>query len=277
MSGLIFAALLFLANLARVAILVTVGQALNLRLLAEMLHVPLGVLGFAGACAALVWMLRRFVPEMDVAEPAARHPLEAAGPRWLAPTLGIAILGLALLYTPRQQAAAAQSGSPLRFQDGLAVEPWEFTSGELAWLSTDGPLAASRWRFEWEDYSGSLLLITSNTWRAHHRPERCFEAYGLTIDQSHSQLLNADFPLRLVSLRAAQKRQGYTAVYWLQAPGRVTDDYATRIWSDLSSQRQTWVLVTILFDRQVDPLEVGLEGLYNGLRQSVDDSLRGRQ
>jgi exosortase O len=275
--GLIFAALLFVANLARVAILVTVGQALNWRLLAEMLHVPLGVIGFGAACAALVWMLRRFVPEMSASQPSMRSPLETAGPRWLAPALVTAILGLALLYTPRPQTAAAQSSSELRFQTGLAAEAWAFTPGELAWLSADGPLDAGRWRFEWQGYRGSLLLITSNTWRAHHRPERCFEAYGLTIDDSHSQLLSADFPLRLVSLRAAQKHQNYTAVYWLQAPGRVTDDYATRIWSDLSPQRQTWVLVTILFDRTVDPLDADLEDFYTGLRQAVDDSLQGRQ
>ena len=160
------------------------------------------------------------------------------------------------------------------------MEPWPFSPDELEWLSADGPLSASRWRFTWDEQSdtprhGSLLLITSDTWRAHHRPERCFEAYGLTVDQAHSTLLSADFPLRVVYLSAAQERYHYSAVYWLQAPGRVTDDYATRIWSDLAPQRQTWVLVTILFDSAVDPTRPELQELYDGLRQTVAQSLEG--
>jgi exosortase O len=157
----------------------------------------------------------------------------------------------------------------------MTSEPWPFTPGELSWLSADGPLSAGRWRFEWQGYTGSLLLITSDTWRAHHRPERCFEAYGLTVEQSYSRLLQDDFPFRQVALSAPRRSDRYTAVYWLQAPGRLTDDYATRIWSDLSPQRQTWVLVTILFDRSIDPLDSDLHDMYAGLRQSIDVVLQG--
>ncbi len=55
----LFVGLLFIANLARVAILVTIGEVMGWHMTAEMLHVPLGVLGFAAACAAAVWLLRR--------------------------------------------------------------------------------------------------------------------------------------------------------------------------------------------------------------------------
>jgi exosortase O len=282
LAALIFAFLLFAANLIRVAVLVTAGPVLGLNLLAEMLHVPLGVLGFAAACAALVWMLRRIVPaEADPKAPTpAGSEVVILRPRWLLPALMSAILLLAALYTPRPKVAAAQSLDEVHFPPGLSVEPWPFSPDEIAWLSTDGPLSASRWRFTWKDGSetphhGSLLLITSDTWRAHHRPERCFETYGLTVDQSHSALLGPDFPVRLVYLSAAQNRFHYSAVYWLQAPGRVTDDYATRIWSDLNPQRQTWVLVTILFDSAVNPTRPDLQALYLALRHSVAQSLEG--
>ncbi|OGO37480.1 MAG: exosortase O [Chloroflexi bacterium RBG_16_57_11] len=280
--ALIFSFLLFAANLGRVAVLVTTGPVLGWDLLAEMLHVPLGVLGFVGACAALVWMLRRFVPtdsnvqsmEIEASE------AEALRPKWLLPALITTILLLAVLYAPRPQVAAAQSPSELQFPAGLSVEPWAFTPDELEWLSADGPLSASRWRFTWDEYGdkprhGSLLLITSDTWRAHHRPERCFETYGMKVDKSHSTLLSADFPVRVVNLSAAQGRYHYSAVYWLQAPERITDDYATRIWSDLSPQRQTWVLVTILFDSAVDPTHPDLQEFYNGLRLTVAQRLEG--
>ena len=282
LAALVFAFLLFAANLGRVAVLVTTGPALGWNLLAEMLHVPLGVLGFAAACAALVWMLRRFVPAEGDTQPIEAGAGEALvnRPRWLLPALMTVILLLAGLYTPRPEVAAAQTRGEMKFPAGLSVEPWPFSPDELDWLSADGPLSASRWRFEWgEDGEtprrGSVLMITSDTWRAHHRPERCFEAYGLTVDQAYSTLLSADFPLRVVYLSAAQERYHYSAVYWLQAPGRVTDDYATRIWSDLNPQRQTWVLVTILFDTAVDPTRADLRELYDGLRQTVAQGLEG--
>jgi exosortase O len=192
----------------------------------------------------------------------------------------LVILTLALVYTPRPEVAAAQVQTKLQFPAGLSVEPWSFSPGELEWLSADGPLSASRWRFAWSPPEGntrhgSVLLITSDTWRAHHRPERCFEAYGLTVDSAYSTLLDGDFPLRILSLSAERERYHYSAVYWLQAPGRVTDDYATRIWSDLTPQHQTWVLVTILFDTAVDPTHADLQELYGGLRQTVAQNLEG--
>lgn len=282
LAALVFAFLLFTANLARVAILVTVGPALGWNLLAEMLHVPLGVLGFAAACAALVWMLRRFVPAEEKDEPIVAGTIEVRvlRPRWLLPVLITTILFLTGLYTPRPEAAAAQTESKLHFPPGLSVEPWPFSPDELEWLSADGPLSANRWRFTWERQGetprqGSVLMISSDTWRAHHRPERCFEAYGLTVDQSYSTLLDENFPLRVLYLNAGRQRYHYSAVYWLQAPGRVTDDYATRIWSDLNPQRQTWVLVTVLFDTALDPTRSDLKELYTGLRQSVAQTLEG--
>ena len=54
----IFGGLLLAANLARVAVLVLVGQVAGWPLAAEMIHVPLGVLGFVAACAAAVMLMR---------------------------------------------------------------------------------------------------------------------------------------------------------------------------------------------------------------------------
>ncbi|MCU0488631.1 MAG: archaeosortase/exosortase family protein, partial [Anaerolineales bacterium] len=58
LSALGFVLLLLGANLARVAILVMVGEVAGWRLLAEMLHVPLGVIGFVAACLAGLGLLR---------------------------------------------------------------------------------------------------------------------------------------------------------------------------------------------------------------------------
>ena len=54
----VLAVFLFVTNLARVGVLVVVGQVAGWRLVAEMIHVPLGVLGFIASCAAAVVLLR---------------------------------------------------------------------------------------------------------------------------------------------------------------------------------------------------------------------------
>src|SRR5574341_436802 len=92
-SALVFAVLLLAATLARVAVLGGVGQVLGWRLLAEMLYLPLGVIGFVFACAAGLAILRRFGRSLDPvsAEAAEQAPLAPARPTWLAPAVGIAL------------------------------------------------------------------------------------------------------------------------------------------------------------------------------------------
>jgi len=285
-----FTFLLLGANLGRVAILVATGQVMGWHLLAEMLHVPLGVIGFVGACVAAVYLLRRLVPGSNLA-PATdlnnQKEIDPPGttlkvtqdelprPIWLPAALAGAIMVLTLLYSPHPQVASASFTSNWQFDSALAAEPWPFSPGELDWLSQDGPQSAERWRFEWRGFSGSLLFVTSQTWRAHHRPERCFEVYGLSIQNSYAILAMPDFPIRRVALGQGIHHNLYSAVYWFQSPDQVTEDYGTRMWADLPGERQTWVLVTVLFDQAYNPQDGDLLDLYAVLRQSVQLSFGG--
>jgi exosortase O len=269
-TAVLFALLLFLANLARVAILVGVGEVLGWRLLAEMLHVPLGVLGFVAACAAAVWLLRRTTPFTIHHRPTVAHSFTIHNsPGWLAPLLVLVIAMMALTYTPRPQTGLSQAAVDWPFPAEMHVEPLPLKADELAWLTRDGADAASRYRFAWGEVSGSMILITSHTWRAHHRPERCFEVYGLSLEESRTLLIGSDFPLRQVSLGSSSDPAQYTAAYWFQSATQTTDDYATRIWADLSPERQRWVLVTILFDENVDPHRPDVQSFYLALHETV--------
>jgi exosortase O len=296
-----FVAMLFVSNLARVTILVLVGQVGDMRLLAEMLHVPLGMIGFAAACAATIGLLRwlKVNPSAETTAPRAL-PVK---PRWLAPSLAGLFILFVLLYVPPPQPAAAASFT-WQFPEGLAAEAWPLDSIEMKWLTNDGstPLTASRWRFTWDgtgkdepqtpenQISGSLLIIASDTWRAHHRPERCFSVYGLEIQESRLHMVSQDFPLRWLTLGDPQdSRTLYTAGYWLQSSQRLTDDYSVRIWDDMAPHPQPWVMVIVVFDanaggltptssmRHVDPTEADVEALFLGLRQTVQDGLQASQ
>jgi len=274
----IFGGLLFIANVIRVGILVIVGQAAGWRLAAEMLHIPLGVLGFVAACAAAVLLLRlqQFPP----------GPLEGVlltpnRPLWLSPALGAIMLLMAIAYTPRPQTGLTQSPPIWTFPDPLVTEPMPLKPDEIEWLTREGAESAVRLRFEWrapqtgDAITGSMILITSATWRAHHRPERCFEVYGLSIDGSRPYLVNSDFPLRLVTLGDGDGHGLRSAAYWFQSDDRTTDDYATRIWADLNPKRERWVLVSILFDDVYDPNAADTQMFFSALHDAMRRNLEG--
>jgi exosortase O len=271
------AVLLMTANLGRVAALVLVGQVAGWGDLAAMLHVPLGVLGFSGACAAALVALRWVggPPNQDIPMPQEEAALNR--PIWLAPVLAGFILIMALLYVQRPQPAYAQASIQWRFPADLTMTPWALTEQESDWLEISGAEAAYRWRFEWHNLSGSMMFVASTDWRAQHRPERCFEVYGLSTNRSETLLVAEDFPIRFLSLGNNQLSENLSAVYWLQSMQQTTDDYATRIWADLAPQKQRWVLVTILFNQAIEPRADEAQALFTALHSTVLTTLKGGQ
>lgn len=266
--GLIFTALLLLANLARVAILVAVGQVAGWELLAEMVHVPLGVLGFAGACLAAVALLR----QQPVAEVAPAQPVRARPP-WLGLALLGAVLLMALAYTPRPQPAVGATARAWRFPPALQATPLPLSAREREWLAADGAAAAARYRFDWHGVQGSMILISSRTWRAHHRPERCFQVYGLSLEEARTHLVRPTLPVQFLALGDGKQQELLSATYWLQSPHRTTDDFGTRMWADLDRDREPWVLVSILFDGVVDPADPSIEAFYLAAHEAVRENL----
>lgn len=271
----VFGGLLFTANLLRVAVLVAVGQVAGWRLMAELLHVPLGVLGFVAACAAAALLLR-MTRTHGPTEPKvgdADQFRSAAQPVWLAPVLIGSILAMALLYQPRPVGGLARTVTDWHFPAELATQPLPLQPVEIEWLTQDGAESAERWRFTWRGVSGSVLLIPSTTWRAHHNPERCFAASGLGITLSQTQLVTPAFPVRFLTLGERSGEGQQSATYWFQSAARTSDDYATRIWADLRLERQRWVLVAVLFDHQVDPHAPEIDALYRVLHEVVEQAL----
>ncbi|MCB0115786.1 MAG: hypothetical protein KDD84_16915, partial [Caldilineaceae bacterium] len=241
---------------------------------AEMLHVPLGVLGFAAVCAIVVGLLQLQRPFDSDSDASSAENVPAVRPvAWLHPALMIFLLVMIFLYIPRPEDGLSAPPPTWDFPAVLATEQQPLTPDEVEWMTREGADLADRHRFDWNGVSGSMIFVTSNTWRAHHRPERCFEVRGLAIEDSQPHLVGADFPLRVVSLGAGERHSLYSAVYWYQSADRVTDDYATRIWADLSPVRERWVLVSVLFDDVDDPRSPELAPFYEILRQSVARTL----
>ncbi|MBL8055813.1 MAG: hypothetical protein JNK29_03900, partial [Anaerolineales bacterium] len=214
---------------------------------------------------------------LRLSPPAAAPAPDRAWPRpgWLAPTLAAAVLGLALLYAPRPPSGLAGQPAEWSYPAELRVSPLPLKPDEVEWLTRDGADSASRFQFEWPGLRGSAILITSRTWRAHHRPERCFEVYGLRLEDSRTVLLEAGFPVRAVALGDDAGGRRLSAIYWFQSAAALTDDYGARLWADLSPQRQTWVLVSVLFEGAPAPDAPAVRALALALRAAVADRLKG--
>ena len=179
---------------------------------------------------------------------------------------------MALVYTPHPETGLAQPPPNWEFPAELVTTPMPLKPDEIAWLTRGGAESADRRHFVWRGVSGSMILITSTTWRAQHRPERCFEVYGLSLEDSRPYLVAPDLPVRLVLL-SDRARVQVSAAYWFQSAGRTTDDYATRMWADLAPQRERWVLVSIVFDNAPDPRAPDIQAFYTVLHAAVANSL----
>ncbi len=267
-----FVLLLFLANVLRVAALVVSAQVWNVPLVAEMLHVPLGVLGFVGACAAALWLLRIRNQKFSEFLISDSNGISFSVPH-LSFALVIIIGAMGILYAPRPETGLSHNAPAWNFPNELHTRELPLKPDEIAWLTRDGAEAASRFRFAYQGLTGSMILVPSRTWRAHHRPERCFEVFGLQLNDSRAQMLANDFPIRAVVLRDPKSDARLNAAYWFQSATRLTDDYGTRIWADTAAPAERWVLVSILFDQPLDANDARASALYDALRQAVAQQL----
>ncbi len=272
LSAALLGGMLMVANLVRVGLLVLVGEIAGLRQAAELIHVPLGVLGFVICCGMAVVLLR-WQPAQRTAPPTPTPPVS----RWLAPVLLGGVLGMALVYQPRPpEAPALNPGVVLNWQVPAqwTTEPAPMTPAELELITQGGAEATDRRRFHWNGLSGTLLLVTSRSWRAQHRPELCFEVYGFTIENSVTRLVTPDFPLKALALSADTATTRYAAVYWFQSKDRTTEDYSARMWADLQPQRARWVLVTVLLDAAPTPDDPALNVFYTSLHAALAGGLK---
>lgn len=201
----------------------------------------------------------------------------------LACAILLALLLLNLAYRPRPElpvraaGAVAGSASPWVWPAALDVEALPMKPAEAAWLAADGADAVERVRFRHGALRGSLILVRAGTWRAHHAPERCFEVYGLKQLDSSPVVLDDGGGLRQVSLGGADGGPSHGALYWFQsASGRMTGDYAARIWADLPPHREPWVLASVLFDGPVDADGPATRDLVNALRRAIDAGWKGQ-
>ncbi len=263
-TGALFAAALCGVNTLRIAFIVTLALVLDLPAVAEVVHLPLGIVGFSACGAAVLGAVRGM----------GCRPLPVAGaPSALGRRAQLVLIVwlscLSALYSPG--ADVPQPSWFLQLPAELQAEALALTDDELAFFARRGPTAAVKNRISHADLTGSMMAAYSRTWRAHHNPEHCLAANGHRVGRRVSTLVAPDFSVRMVEVGAAR-----TAFYWLQSPRRTTDDIGARIWADVAAGEDRWVLVSILLDRPpAAPLSTDTVTLLSLIREAVERSLQG--
>jgi exosortase O len=239
------AGLLIAANLLRVLVLVLVADVMGLPAYAQMLHLPLGVVGFIVA-AGITWAVLQTVPRMTEPSPnlEVREDLRSVGSSMRGQSLllsAIVALGvLAPLHLPVP--------SPLKtFQPpaAIAAQSVALTPVEQEFFNQTENTIAQKWRFASGNLTGSLLVVTSQNWAAFHAPELCLVAAGIPVDRMESRQLTPAIPARWLTVQ----RGSQSATYWLQSSRQTTDNFLSRFWDYLVHRDRTWTLVSILFDQ----------------------------
>ncbi len=266
LAGAALLAALLAANVARVTAIVLLAVVLGQHALASIAHAPLGVVGFAAACAIALLLLRGARPifACETSPPAVVHapralPIALAAGAWL----------LAALYVARPPSPPLPPLS-LRFPPSVTTTALALTPAEADLFSRFAGGAADKRRVELGPHRGTLLVAWSRSFRAHHPPEICLAGAGFHVD-SLDEVRLAGAPVRLASLDGGAR----TALYWYQSPSGITADLLSRIAAGITGREQGWAQVTLLLEEP--PAWVVAEGapLLHLVREAVAAALPG--
>ncbi|PSB27394.1 exosortase O [filamentous cyanobacterium Phorm 46] len=260
------------ANALRVTVLVLVAQVFKQPMYAEILHVPLGIVGLV--CASfLSWLMLQKVPkfaetqnnnfdcqrdtEIFKNQPLAKPGLIAV----------VAILGvISQLYHVESQKLAI---APLKFPQQIVSEPIPLNPSEQKFFGNYPDTKTEKKRFISGNLRGSMLTVASTSWQTYHAPELCFIASGIPVNRIERKQLTPAIAARWLSVKDNQ----LSATYWLQSSEQTTDNFLERIRRDINHKNHTWVLVSILFDNSVNPDSSEVQSFAKNVHNTVDYSL----
>jgi exosortase O len=275
---LVYIACLFLliaANVGRVMLLVLTTYVLQQPQMAQILHTPFGLIGFTSACG-LTWLMLRLVPQhhtqksVSLPKQNLQPEIRDSHPVSLPANIILVISIVLLTLLPRPSLAAVEpiSLAAIHWPAQVKLQPLPLTATETEFFSNQTQVKtvnAEKNRFQFGTLSGSMLLVSSTSWRSHHAPELCFVGNGFKVNQMTQASLAPDFPVRWLSLQDGTM----SATYWFQSRTQTTDEFLSRIWSDLSRQSRAWVMVSILFDQPQSPDRAEVNTFAKSLHEAI--------
>ena len=255
-----------LANFARVFVLTQLVLTFGPQPWIDIIHVPLGMIGFVVVCGSFYFALKK----LGSSGPVCEAKSDDTGNQKLAyPALVIAPVLAIILHTPFQKQHEAPASMNMPSLDALTSEQIELTSAEHDLFSRFDAVHVGKYRLAKRFLEGSLLVSRTSHWRAHHNPEQCFRGNGLAVKTTRPYLI-ADLPVRGV----VTDEDKLLGVFWFQAKDRYTDDFSERIFASLWDGEKDWVMVSILFD-QPRKFDDSVESLVSITRNSLTQWMNG--
>ncbi|MBW4650562.1 MAG: exosortase O [Kastovskya adunca ATA6-11-RM4] len=269
--------LLISANTVRVLLLVLLIHVWGQSAIAEVLHVPLGILGLGFACA-VTWLLLQRVPlwaSRKTGESVETKAFPSQGKGAIANRYQLALLLVGMitiglvpqLYpTPSEQPLVVTA---LQWPQEIVSKPIPLTTAEQNFFASYPSLIPEKRRFALGDLTGSMLVVANTSWRNYHSPELCLMGSGLEVNRINRQQLTPVVLARWLSL----SNQRFSAAYWFQSPQQTTDDFLSRLWSEIARHQKNWVLVSILFDNHRRPDSPEIQAFATAIHDAIDRSL----
>ena len=258
--------LLFLitANIVRVFILVAAIEVLQQQQIADVIHLPLGIVGFIVA-SIFTWILLQKVPQTNSELAIAKFGGQRSDrfhPNWI--IIVVIALGIIGQFQPFSGDRIALGAIDL--PAAIATESLALTPAEANFFDNPANPVVQKLRFKSGELGGSMLLVASDTWQSHHPPELCFMGNGFKVDSMDSTVIDDSINARWLSLQDGK----LSAAYWFQSQDSTTDDFVMRIWDHLAQRHKTWVLVSVLFDDAESPDNLAIKNFSSTIYQTID-------
>ena len=257
---------LITANIVRVLILVVTIEVFQQQQIADIIHLPLGIIGFIIA-SVCTWILLQKVPIFSTVRDVSNFSSAKNNDRQVklgsivAVVITLGIVGQIQPFTPDLAVAKAIALPP-----SITTETLALTTAEANFFDNPANPLVQKLRFKSAELSGSMLMVASDTWQSHHPPELCFLGNGFKVDSMNSVAIDNSINARWLSLQNGK----LSAAYWFQSQQSTTDDFVVRIFDRISQRHKTWVLVSVLFDDVETPDSIAIKNFSNSIYQTID-------
>ncbi len=269
LANLVFLAI---ANTGRVLILTILTHVIHQSAWADILHVPLGLIGFVMA-SLLTWGLLRWVPKASI-QAGRDHDLTKIALielNWRS-LLGLAGLLLALAIVPVPQSDRAIQTvdlSKIQWAAPMQTQPLALNPQEQKFFANYPGVTTRKQQFQYGDLTGTSVLVASPTWQAHHSPEVCLASIGYKIAPEIQQLVTPDVTARWLSLDGGTR----SAVYWFQSAKSTTDNFNSRFWDEVFRRESGWTMVSVVFDRADSSQAPAVQGFIKQTHDQINSLL----
>ncbi|MDH4318419.1 MAG: exosortase O [Desulfobulbaceae bacterium] len=269
--GLLFFCLSLLAfNVLRIAMLVLVDIVWGQPGLAAHVHELLGIIGFVISCG-VAWLLMKRIKDRVGGE---LHFIKKIDMRQdFIGEIAVMLLLLSTYYfhVPFRHGEVSARPLNIALPIELHAEKVALTTFENQFF-TRNRVWAEKYTFRtMRGIRGSVVFVSSHSWKSQHQPQNCYQGQGMMIDYEETLMIPGGLPVKYLSLNGGRA----AATYWFQSYSKETADYAARIYYSWMTREEPWVMTSILWNSAVDgnTLEEVITVLRDDVRTSLNDTI----